>query len=483
MLLITILISLAANIRTQEITTTGCGTTKACIKEPTSCTTSANCQFLATWKRKAGDDSTMEFEISSNAATGWVALGFNAVGPQMVSTKGEICYISGSQKILKGFHATSKSRPNFQSPASNTMMQSLEVINGAIICRFSRPLVGSDYQNSITSSIYPIFASGDISSGTVQYHSARKALAMVNFSAFTNNAMTTSSSSTIPTITAQATSTTISTATATTSIATATTTAPLAMTTATTSSAYSEMMKANAATTTVVSPTTSFAVSSTYSSPSMPYNTTTPTAPPLTIDLSTCGKSKGCFKIPSGCNTVSSCRFVVTWMPDQDKKQVRFELKGSENAWVAFGLNAGARAMPGTYGEICYMSGSTAVVKAFKATARTLPAFSSSQPNGITVHGFAKSGGTICSYTRPWVKTDNSYSTELNKEAYIIVASGNSVNGGVPSYHLTAKGSSGSKFNMAKAIGNSNSASKKETNLLVLVAVGTFCAMLLALVM
>ena len=58
------------------------------------------------------------------------------------------------------------------------------------------------------------------------------------------------------------------------------------------------------------------------------------------IDLNECGKTKGCFKIPSGCKTSDACTFIATWQANANKNDVMFEVKGSGISWVAFGLNA-----------------------------------------------------------------------------------------------------------------------------------------------
>ena len=60
----------------------------------------------------------------------------------------------------------------------------------------------------------------------------------------------------------------------------------------------------------------------------------------MTIDLSGCGTTKGCFREPSDC-TGADCIAVVTWTPRTDDAQtyIEFELQGRDN-WVALGLSA-----------------------------------------------------------------------------------------------------------------------------------------------
>eukprot|EP00794_Sanderia_malayensis_P008180 gene8180-9057_t len=145
--------------KSQEITTTSCGLTKACVKIPTSCGSSTDCDFLMTYKRKLTNENIMEFELSSKLATGYVALGFNQ-DQTMTETRGEICYLSGDSSFFQGFHVTSYFTPLFQAPAANTVLASVGLVNGAIVCRFSRPITPSGYQGVLGPSVYPIFATG-----------------------------------------------------------------------------------------------------------------------------------------------------------------------------------------------------------------------------------------------------------------------------------------------------------------------------------
>eukprot|EP00794_Sanderia_malayensis_P008182 gene8182-9059_t len=157
-----------------QITTTSCGLTKACVKIPTSCTSSTDCHFLMTYKRNSTNQNIMEFELSSKQATGYVALGFNQA-QTMVGTKGEVCNFGvGGAGQFKGFSLINYN-PVFESVAANTVLASIESVNGAIVCRFSRPITPSGYQSSLGPSVYPIFATGPVVNGSPTRHSSRDA--------------------------------------------------------------------------------------------------------------------------------------------------------------------------------------------------------------------------------------------------------------------------------------------------------------------
>jgi hypothetical protein len=54
-----------------------------------------------------------------------------------------------------------------------------------------------------------------------------------------------------------------------------------------------------------------------------------------------CGKSKGCFSVPDGCE-VSKCKYFVSWSAQTDK--VDFELvaaMSSDSKWAALGIGRG----------------------------------------------------------------------------------------------------------------------------------------------
>eukprot|EP00794_Sanderia_malayensis_P008181 gene8181-9058_t len=170
-ILILCLALLVAECESQEITTTSCGLTKACVKFPTSCGSSTDCDFLMTYKRKSTNENIMEFELSSKRATGYVALGFNQ-HRGMFGTKGEACYFGvGGSGQFKGFSLINYN-PVFESVAANTVLASIESVNGAIVCRFSRPIAASGYQSSLGPSVYPIIATGALFNGTPDYHSS-----------------------------------------------------------------------------------------------------------------------------------------------------------------------------------------------------------------------------------------------------------------------------------------------------------------------
>ena len=62
------------------------------------------------------------------------------------------------------------------------------------------------------------------------------------------------------------------------------------------------------------------------------------------IDVTGCGKSKGCFRSPDGCEA-ANCKFLLTWNAPGGGNNVFFEMTApvdSRNSWVAFGLSKDA---------------------------------------------------------------------------------------------------------------------------------------------
>ena len=64
------------------------------------------------------------------------------------------------------------------------------------------------------------------------------------------------------------------------------------------------------------------------------------------IDVSECGKSKGCYRNPKGC-TESTCDMLVTWK-DQGE-YVDFEITGDSDGWVAVGFSEDKKMVRGIH--------------------------------------------------------------------------------------------------------------------------------------
>ena len=60
-------------------------------------------------------------------------------------------------------------------------------------------------------------------------------------------------------------------------------------------------------------------------------------SPTGAIDLSGCGKTKGCYRIPAKCATENKCDKLVTWADKGDR--VQFELSGIATGWVGLGFS------------------------------------------------------------------------------------------------------------------------------------------------
>lgn len=67
-----------------------------------------------------------------------------------------------------------------------------------------------------------------------------------------------------------------------------------------------------------------------------------PTPPPTSDAISTdgCGRSKGCYRNPSGCSA-SDCDALVTWRDERD--HVLFQMTADSDGWVAVGLSDDAK--------------------------------------------------------------------------------------------------------------------------------------------
>ena len=68
----------------------------------------------------------------------------------------------------------------------------------------------------------------------------------------------------------------------------------------------------------------------------------------MTIDLSTCGSTKGCYRYPEDCD-IDTCTTVATWTPVEDEEtSVMFEMQGRDVGWVGLGFSADDMMVCGT---------------------------------------------------------------------------------------------------------------------------------------
>lgn len=65
---------------------------------------------------------------------------------------------------------------------------------------------------------------------------------------------------------------------------------------------------------------------------------TTQPPPQDEINLSECGKSKSCYRVPRNCIKESDCDYVLTWQPENNESIINFEISArvsSEKSWTA----------------------------------------------------------------------------------------------------------------------------------------------------
>ena len=81
------------------------------------------------------------------------------------------------------------------------------------------------------------------------------------------------------------------------------------------------------------------------------------------INTEGCGKTKGCYRHPKGCEE-RFCSLILTWEKTSDDL-IKFELGGDTEGWVAVGFSHDKK-----------MVSSTLTVAAATATAHRIPAHS-----------------------------------------------------------------------------------------------------------
>ncbi|XP_031550508.1 ferric-chelate reductase 1-like [Actinia tenebrosa] len=151
-----------------QISKTGCGVTKSCYSEPSSCSNSQDCIFLVTYKDN-GDNVT--FEISSKL--GYGSVGFNDK-QAMNGTDSITCSTSATNVVEVRQYYLDNHQPiryDLRSSSDITRHQGVYA-NGIVKCRFSRKKVpqGPKMRN-LNNNWYLIFAWSKVgSTGVLAYH-------------------------------------------------------------------------------------------------------------------------------------------------------------------------------------------------------------------------------------------------------------------------------------------------------------------------
>nr|XP_058952014.1 putative ferric-chelate reductase 1 [Pocillopora verrucosa] len=160
---------------------------------------------------------------------------------------------------------------------------------------------------------------------------------------------------------------------------------------------------------------------------------------------SQCGQTKSCYSEPTDCTSSSTCDYLVTFEPCEDKNDVKFELS-AKTGWVAIGFNKESK-MDGTDTIICSrLNDDTVATEHYSLTGHDNPVQTKPTPAGLMVISGAYEDGVIkCRFSRN--KTANGM-LGLDQEVFLIYARGD-VNGGILIRH-THRSPSTSKVDVCK---------------------------------
>ncbi|XP_058255509.1 putative ferric-chelate reductase 1 isoform X1 [Hemibagrus wyckioides] len=153
------------------ISSTGCGSSKTCVSQPTNCdpSTNSNCYFMSATPMSSSSTSEFKFEIFGLAA-GYVAIGFS----DDTEMGNDDIYICGKNTngVIQIQHAFSTGTTTPTTIAlGNVTLLSTSQNNGVISCSFTSRNPISTSRSSTTSNSYYIFlANGATSNGEIQMH-------------------------------------------------------------------------------------------------------------------------------------------------------------------------------------------------------------------------------------------------------------------------------------------------------------------------
>ncbi|XP_077983885.1 DOMON domain-containing protein FRRS1L-like [Glandiceps talaboti] len=151
-----------------QITSTGCGSTKACFRNPSDCTNAATCLFFLSYVENSGDASLVDFEImgSRTGGSGWVAVGFSD-DKMMGADSGVMCSKTDSIETVKTFY--NEGEVNTVADASGLSNTAVSVADGVVSCTFSRQksVVGNAQFFDLSTDYYLLMGSGPIADSGV----------------------------------------------------------------------------------------------------------------------------------------------------------------------------------------------------------------------------------------------------------------------------------------------------------------------------
>jgi len=165
-----------------QIDKIGCGKTKGCYSLPSSCTGSADCNYLFTYQVSGGSVT-----IEMSAKERWVSVAFNDK-KLMDKMDAIMCVTMGTNQAELRHYYSRDHNVDRQNLAVNSDITLRKIVyeDGGIKCRLTRNLTSSEaYFKDLTRKWYLLFAHGKTSpSGSAQYHYRNKTLtgAMVNLS-------------------------------------------------------------------------------------------------------------------------------------------------------------------------------------------------------------------------------------------------------------------------------------------------------------
>ncbi|XP_038069711.1 DOMON domain-containing protein FRRS1L-like [Patiria miniata] len=162
-------------------------------------------------------------------------------------------------------------------------------------------------------------------------------------------------------------------------------------------------------------------------------------APQIAVDE--CGVSKGCFRSPVDCDSLTSCDVIVTWQETPDGGSLIFELAGMSPGYVAVGFS-GNQLMSSTDVLAC-VDNNGATLKHFYN-----PVSHVNEPRtqiGVTDEAASSANGIIqCKFTRVKFLDGQPEFADLREDTYVLLARGRQ-SGGFLTYHTLGYSISGSK--------------------------------------
>ncbi|XP_057289473.1 ferric-chelate reductase 1-like [Hydractinia symbiolongicarpus] len=145
-----------------------------------------------------------------------------------------------------------------------------------------------------------------------------------------------------------------------------------------------------------------FLSTATATTPTTPVVMTTSTREMSTIDLSKCGKTLGCVRLPENC-LVSGCIAIVTYQLNNDVLTFQFATK---HKWIGFAQKSGGgEGMADLRGQYC-ADGISVPFGSYVASGNGVPDWRNVVDGVSLIDRRVKDGLLICSFTRPLVPSN-----------------------------------------------------------------------------